>query len=96
VNDFSRPPIISLITLLLSCGFIRKGAVSIISVWTQPTHNYLGYKMASSRPVHERTVSTNLGGARGYRPLEGKLAIVTGASRGILPLFILPLPNPSN
>ncbi|TVY33670.1 L-xylulose reductase [Lachnellula occidentalis] len=39
--------------------------------------------MASSRPTHERTVSTNLGGARGYRPLEGKLAIVTGASRGI-------------
>ncbi|TVY22348.1 L-xylulose reductase [Lachnellula hyalina] len=39
--------------------------------------------MASSRPTHERTVSTNLGGARGYRPLEGKLAIVTGAARGI-------------
>ncbi|TVY38415.1 L-xylulose reductase [Lachnellula subtilissima] len=39
--------------------------------------------MASPRPTHERTVSTNLGGARGYRPLEGKLAIVTGASRGI-------------
>jgi len=30
-----------------------------------------------------RIPSTNLGGARGYRPLEGKLAIVTGASRGI-------------
>lgn len=39
--------------------------------------------MATSRPEHTRTVSTNLGGARGYRPLEGKLGIITGASRGI-------------
>ncbi|TAQ91440.1 hypothetical protein B7494_g192 [Chlorociboria aeruginascens] len=38
-----------------------------------------------SRPEHSRTVSTNLGVPRGYRPLEGKLAIVTGASRGHLP-----------
>jgi len=30
-----------------------------------------------------RVPSTNLGVARGYRPLEGKLAVVTGASRGI-------------
>ena len=33
--------------------------------------------------LRTRTAATNLGGARGYRPLEGKLAIVTGASRGI-------------
>jgi len=40
--------------------------------------------MASSRPDYStRTASTNLGGAGGYRVLEGKLAIVTGASRGI-------------
>ncbi|KAH8596520.1 hypothetical protein B0O99DRAFT_593827 [Bisporella sp. PMI_857] len=37
----------------------------------------------ASPPAHTRTTSTNLGGARGWRPLEGKLAIVTGASRGI-------------
>ncbi|KAL3424467.1 short chain dehydrogenase [Phlyctema vagabunda] len=37
----------------------------------------------AARPVHARTASTNLGGASSYRPLEGKLAIVTGASRGI-------------
>lgn len=39
-------------------------------------------KMASARPTSTRTASTNLGGERSYRPLEGKLAIVTGASRG--------------
>jgi len=40
--------------------------------------------MAAERPTHARTVSTNLGGAgHAYRTLEGKLAIVTGASRGI-------------
>lgn len=38
--------------------------------------------MATSRPDHGRTVSTNLTGTI-RRPLEGKLAIVTGASRGI-------------
>lgn len=36
--------------------------------------------MASSQT---RIPSTNLGIGRGYSPLEGKLAIVTGASRGI-------------
>ncbi|KAH6674126.1 hypothetical protein B0J14DRAFT_653442 [Halenospora varia] len=39
--------------------------------------------MDSVRPESRRTASTNLGGARGYRILEGKLAIVTGGSRGI-------------
>ncbi|KAF4636341.1 hypothetical protein G7Y89_g1750 [Cudoniella acicularis] len=39
--------------------------------------------MDSARPVSRRTASTNLGGVQGYRALEGKLAIVTGASRGI-------------
>jgi len=33
--------------------------------------------------LRTRTAATNLGGAGGYRPLEGKLAIITGASRGI-------------
>ncbi|RDW60883.1 hypothetical protein BP6252_12266 [Coleophoma cylindrospora] len=37
----------------------------------------------SVRPPHTRMASTNLGAAQSYRPLEGKLAIVTGASRGI-------------
>ncbi|KAF2085863.1 NAD(P)-binding protein [Saccharata proteae CBS 121410] len=36
-----------------------------------------------SRPAVGRTASTNLSGGSGYRQLEGKLAIVTGASRGI-------------
>lgn len=40
--------------------------------------------MADSRPTHNRKVSTNLGATQGYRPLQGKLAIITGASRGIL------------
>ncbi len=34
------------------------------------------------RPSHIRAVSTNLGGARGYLPLDGRLALITGASRG--------------
>ncbi|CZT01716.1 related to 3-oxoacyl-[acyl-carrier-protein] reductase [Rhynchosporium agropyri] len=38
--------------------------------------------MSAARPTHERTRSTNLGGVR-PRILDGKLAIVTGASRGI-------------
>jgi 3-oxoacyl-[acyl-carrier protein] reductase len=38
--------------------------------------------MDSSQAGNTRTAGTNLGGAKGYRPLEGKLAIVTGASRG--------------
>jgi len=46
-------------------------------------YNSILYAMASLRPQYTRTASTNLGGARGYRPLEGKIAIVTGASRGI-------------
>ncbi|KAF2424838.1 NAD(P)-binding protein [Tothia fuscella] len=36
-----------------------------------------------SRPEHVRTSSTNLLAGAGSRQLEGKLAIVTGASRGI-------------
>ncbi|KAF2142682.1 uncharacterized protein K452DRAFT_318260 [Aplosporella prunicola CBS 121167] len=36
-----------------------------------------------SRPQYERMASTNLAGGGGYRQLEGKVAIVTGASRGI-------------
>lgn len=37
-----------------------------------------------SRPAHERTYSsTNLGAGAGQRPLEGRVGIVTGASRGI-------------
>ncbi|KAG4417723.1 hypothetical protein IFR04_009162 [Cadophora malorum] len=38
--------------------------------------------MAETRPIHSRTRSTNLGGVSS-RILEGKLAIITGASRGI-------------
>ncbi|KAK2625294.1 hypothetical protein QTJ16_005663 [Diplocarpon rosae] len=38
--------------------------------------------MAFERPPHTRTISTNLGGVNS-RILEGKLAIITGASRGI-------------
>lgn len=36
-----------------------------------------------SRPGVARTASTNLGSASGQRVLEGKIAIVTGASRGM-------------
>ncbi|KAK4983879.1 hypothetical protein LTR50_006955 [Elasticomyces elasticus] len=36
-----------------------------------------------SRPNYNRVASTNLGAGGGYRILEGKTAIVTGASRGI-------------
>lgn len=36
----------------------------------------------ASRPAHTRTVSTNLGGNASQRVLEGRVAIVTGASRG--------------
>ncbi|KAJ9642386.1 hypothetical protein H2201_004779 [Coniosporium apollinis] len=36
-----------------------------------------------SRPEYTRTASTNLGRGGGSRPLEGRVAIVTGASRGI-------------
>lgn len=36
-----------------------------------------------SRPTHERTYSTNLAGGSGQRPLEGRVGIVTGGSRGI-------------
>jgi len=39
--------------------------------------------MDFSRPRPARTASTNLTGGPGYRPLDGRLAIVTGASRGI-------------
>ncbi|KAL8743339.1 MAG: hypothetical protein Q9190_004301 [Brigantiaea leucoxantha] len=36
-----------------------------------------------SRPIYQRASSTNLSRATGTRPLEGKLAIITGGSRGI-------------
>ena len=36
-----------------------------------------------SRPGYQRAPSTNLRGATASRPLDGKLAIITGASRGI-------------
>jgi hypothetical protein len=36
-----------------------------------------------SRPGVARTASTNLGSANGNRVLDGKIAIVTGASRGM-------------
>lgn len=35
-----------------------------------------------SRPGVTRTASTNLAGGGGHRVLDGRLAIVTGASRG--------------
>jgi len=37
----------------------------------------------ASRPTHTRTASTNLAGGSGQRVLEGRNAIITGASRGI-------------
>jgi len=37
----------------------------------------------ASRPPHTRSTSTNLSSASIHGPLEGKLAIITGASRGI-------------
>ncbi|KAL5118327.1 hypothetical protein ACEQ8H_003676 [Pleosporales sp. CAS-2024a] len=37
----------------------------------------------ASRPSHTRTASTNLGNSSTQRPLEGRVGIVTGASRGI-------------
>ncbi|KAF2127459.1 NAD(P)-binding protein [Dothidotthia symphoricarpi CBS 119687] len=37
----------------------------------------------AARPTHSRTVSTNLGTSSSSRVLQGRLAIVTGASRGI-------------
>jgi hypothetical protein len=49
--------------------------------------------------LRTRTAATNLGGVQGYRPLEGKLAVITGASRGILlpnvPLLPLTAPQVS-
>ncbi|KAF1987988.1 NAD(P)-binding protein [Aulographum hederae CBS 113979] len=36
-----------------------------------------------SHPGFRRSTSTNIGASSGYRRLEGKIAIVTGASRGI-------------
>lgn len=39
----------------------------------------------SFRPGYQRASSTNLKAAAAARPLEGKLAIVTGGSRGLLP-----------
>lgn len=42
--------------------------------------------------LRTRTAATNLGGARGYRILEGKLAIITGASRGLSPQPCSPSP----
>ncbi|KAL9611630.1 MAG: hypothetical protein Q9167_003745 [Letrouitia subvulpina] len=36
-----------------------------------------------SRPDYQRTLSTNLTGGTQIRPLQGKLAIITGGSRGI-------------
>ena len=38
-----------------------------------------------SRPEHTRTLSTNLSGASSSRALEGRIGIVTGASRGAYP-----------
>lgn len=40
-------------------------------------------KSIMSRPGVARTASTNLGSANGNRVLDGKIAIVTGASRGM-------------
>lgn len=37
----------------------------------------------ATRPTHSRTASTNLGSSASQRPLEGRVAIITGASRGI-------------
>ncbi|KAF1849719.1 NAD(P)-binding protein [Cucurbitaria berberidis CBS 394.84] len=37
----------------------------------------------ATRPQHTRTASTNLGSGAGQRALEGRVGIVTGASRGI-------------
>jgi NAD(P)-dependent dehydrogenase (short-subunit alcohol dehydrogenase family) len=37
----------------------------------------------ASRPSHTRTASTNLASGSAQRPLEGRVAIVTGASRGM-------------
>ncbi|GAB7365246.1 hypothetical protein MBLNU230_g6330t1 [Neophaeotheca triangularis] len=36
-----------------------------------------------SRPSASRSATTNLGASGGYRTLEGRVAVVTGASRGI-------------
>lgn len=41
-------------------------------------------KSIMSRPGVARTASTNLGSGNGYRVLDGKVAVVTGASRGML------------
>jgi NAD(P)-dependent dehydrogenase (short-subunit alcohol dehydrogenase family) len=43
-------------------------------------------KAIMSRPGVTRTASTNIGGASSNRVLEGKIAIVTGASRGMFQL----------
>lgn len=45
-----------------------------------------------SRPEVSRTASTNLSSGPGLRQLEGKLAVVTGASRGKQLLCLLVLP----
>ncbi|KAH7389647.1 hypothetical protein DE146DRAFT_620093 [Phaeosphaeria sp. MPI-PUGE-AT-0046c] len=41
----------------------------------------------STRPAHMRTASTNLGSNSSQRPLEGRVGIVTGASRGKRTLY---------
>lgn len=38
-----------------------------------------------SRPNPHRVASTNIGRSAAYRPLDGRLAIITGASRGLTP-----------
>ncbi|CBX91892.1 predicted protein [Plenodomus lingam JN3] len=44
----------------------------------------------ATRPSHTRTASTNLGTNASQRPLEGRVAIVTGASRGMCKPAISP------
>lgn len=43
----------------------------------------------SLRPGYQRASSTNLKAAAAERPLEGKLAVITGGSRGPLPPTLL-------
>ena len=54
------------------------------------------FRAAMSRPTTSRTASTNLsGGGSGQRILEGRVAIVTGASRGMSWQTHQPMTDPS-
>jgi len=61
----------------------------VVVSWTLTTetnrflNHYTRHLAKMSRPEHKRMASTNLSGGSGSRVLEGKIAVITGGSRGI-------------